>query len=108
MSVALDEKQPEKTPKYEPRESGCVPAGVIMFFLLVVGSIMAWPWTTEGVISSVDYSRLGETNVSIKFDDGRVITLKGQPTRSLVVGKYYVITYNNLRFFYNVEEVDRK
>lgn len=100
-----EEQTTSDTPK-KPDVAGAVGAVlVIILFLSIIGTIGFWPWTTEGVVNGVTYNFDGSK--IIKFDDGRNLRLSGQPTRSLLSGRYYKITYNNLGMFYNVEEIEK-
>lgn len=71
--------------------------------VLAVIVAITMPLTTEGIVQRVNYTLYND--VIITFDDGRSISLRGQPTRSIMPGKYYKITYNNFRYFYDVEKV---
>lgn len=89
--------------------SGCF--GVIFAAIFFGGALfggaltgMLWPWTTEGCIRRVDYSF---SRANVIFDDGRTMSLRGNPTRSLMPGKYYKITYNGAGYFYDVEEIEK-
>ena len=85
--------------------AGCGAAAGIGMVILAVATLMFWPWETEGVVQRVQYNWTSQSTIT--FNDGRTLQLRGQPTRSLVTGKYYKITYNNLKYFYNVEEVEK-
>lgn len=74
---------------------------VVIIIIIIASAIAFWPLATEGVIHRVQH---GWSATIITFDDGRTLRVMGQPSRSLVVGKYYVVTYNNLGYFYKVEE----
>lgn len=77
-----------------------------LMVVLVLGGLLTgglWPWTTEGIVKEFRYNGYGEWS-DIKFEDGRTIRLEGQPDRSILPGKYYVITYNTLKRIYKVEE----
>lgn len=97
----------EKTP--EPTKGNVAGAlGVILIIVLFissVGTLGLYPWTTEGVVNRVTYGF--NRSSFIVFDDGRTLNLRGQPTRSLIAGKYYKITYNNFGMYYDVEEIEK-
>jgi hypothetical protein len=89
--------------------SVCFGALLVLAIMGGIGYMMFGPKTAEGVVQNVYYSNSysnDNTEVTITFDDGRKLKLRGVPNKSLHKGKKYKITYNGVDYVYNVEELD--
>ncbi len=85
------------------RSEGCLCAILLTIIVIIVVPFMFWPRSIEGRVESMVSTNV---NTTINFTDGRSRSFENVPPKPVEKGKYYLIMYNNLRYIYNVKEID--